>query len=240
MIERRPFADLGTADHGWLKARFHFSFADYHDQRRMGWGAVRVWNNDRIAAGAGFSPHPHRDMEIITYVMRGAISHEDHLGNRGRTAAGQIQVMSAGTGIVHAEYNHESEETELFQIWLIPNQLRVKPRWETVMFPAGDRVGRLLPLASGRPEHADALPLHADGALYAATLAAGQTTALRLDGRSAYLVPARGALSVNGVTVETRDGVAIDNEAEITLTANVNSEVVLVETGGMGRQPDNR
>lgn len=231
MIDVRPFASLGTADHGWLKARFHFSFADYMDRRRMGWGALRVWNNDRIAPGTGFPPHPHRDMEIVTYVMRGAISHEDHLGNRGRTEAGQIQVMSAGTGIMHAEYNRESEETELFQIWLLPNRLRVSPRWETVAFPKGDRAGRLVPLASGRPEHREALPLHADGALFAGTLAAGQTTTLRLEGRPAYLVPARGAVTVNSVAAGARDGVAIEGEAEIVLTAVADAELVLVDAG---------
>lgn len=231
MIENRSFEKLGRADHGWLKARFHFSFADYMDPRRMGWGALRVWNNDRIAPGSGFPPHPHRDMEIVTYVMRGAISHEDHLGNRGRTEAGQIQVMSAGTGIMHAEYNREPEETELFQIWLLPNQLRVKPRWETVTFPAADRAGRLVPLASGRAEHTGAIPLYADGALFAGTLTAGQSATLRLDGRPAYLVPARGAITVNGVAAQARDGVAIDGEAEVVLAATADAEIVVVQAG---------
>jgi redox-sensitive bicupin YhaK (pirin superfamily) len=231
MIDQRPFATLGTADHGWLKARFHFSFAEYDDPARMGWGVLRVWNNDRIAPGNGFPPHPHRDMEIVTYVLRGAISHEDHLGNRGRTGAGQVQVMSAGTGIVHAEYNRESEETELFQIWLLPNRLRVTPRWETVMFPAGERAGRLVPLASGRPEHRDALPLHADGALYAGTLSAGQTVSVPLAGRRAYLVPARGAITVNGIAAAARDGMAIVDEPEIVVSATEDSEIVMVDAG---------
>jgi redox-sensitive bicupin YhaK (pirin superfamily) len=231
MIEKRPFETLGQADHGWLKARFHFSFADYAEPTRMGWGSLRVWNNDRIAAGGGFAPHPHRDMEIVTYVMRGAITHEDHLGNRGRTGAGQVQVMSAGTGIVHAEYNRESEETELFQIWLLPNRLRVAPRWETVTFPSGERAGRLIPLASGRKDHVGALPLHADGALFAGTLAAGQTTTHRLDGRAAYLVPARGTITVNGIEAAARDGIAVDGETELIIAAKDDAEIVLVETG---------
>lgn len=116
MFDLRPLKDLGHADHGWLNAHHHFSFANYVRADRMGFGDLRVWNDDRIAAGTGFAPHPHRDMEIMTYVRRGAISHEDHLGNRGRTAAGDVQVMSAGTGIRHAEFNREKEPTEIFQI----------------------------------------------------------------------------------------------------------------------------
>ena len=118
MIDIRTFASLGHADHGWLDARHHFSFANYHDPTRMGWGRIRVWNDDRIAAKSGFPPHPHRDMEIITYVRTGAITHQDSMGNKGRTAAGDVQVMSAGTGVTHAEYNLEDEETTLFQIWI--------------------------------------------------------------------------------------------------------------------------
>ena len=150
MIERRPFEKLGKSDHGWLKANFHFSFADYRNNDRVHWGALRVWNNDRIAPQSGFPPHPHRDMEIVTYVIKGAITHKDHLGNEGRTEAGQIQVMSAGKGIQHAEYNMEQDETELFQIWILPNKEGVPARWETVQFPADARDGKLVPLASGR------------------------------------------------------------------------------------------
>jgi quercetin 2,3-dioxygenase len=116
MIEIRPFATLGHADHGWLNARHHFSFSSYQDSNRMGWGAIRVWNDDEIAPHTGFAPHPHNDMEIITYVRSGAISHEDSLGNRGRTPAGDVQVMSAGTGIRHSEENKSDELTSLFQI----------------------------------------------------------------------------------------------------------------------------
>jgi len=118
MIDVRKFSSLGHADHGWLDARHHFSFADYHDPARMSWGAIRVWNDDRIGAKTGFPPHPHRDMEIITYVRTGAITHQDSMGNKGRTAAGDVQVMSAGTGVRHAEYNLEDEATTLFQIWV--------------------------------------------------------------------------------------------------------------------------
>ena len=150
MIELRPFDKLGKSNHGWLNANFHFSFAEYRDPKRVHWGALRVWNNDRIAPNSGFPPHPHRDMEIVTYVIKGAITHQDHLGNQGRTEAGQIQVMSAGNGIQHAEYNKENAETELFQIWILPNKEGVPARWETVQFPADARDGKLAPLASGR------------------------------------------------------------------------------------------
>ena len=124
MIERRPFNKLGGADHGWLKAKHHFSFADYHDPSRMDWGALRVWNDDEIAPNTGFPPHPHANMEIITYVREGAITHKDSLGNEGRTEAGDVQVMSAGSGIRHAEYNLEPETTRIFQIWIMPTQAR--------------------------------------------------------------------------------------------------------------------
>src|SRR3569833_4030862 len=129
MIERRPFAELGTASHGWLNAHFHFSFADYFNPARMGWGALRVWNDDEIDAKTGFPPHPHRDMEIITYVREGAITHEDSMGNKGRTEAGDVQVMSAGTGLRHSEYNLEKDVTKIFQIWIMPNTVGQAPSW---------------------------------------------------------------------------------------------------------------
>jgi len=128
MIELRPYAGLGGENHGWLDAKHHFSFAGYRDAGRMGWGALRVWNDDTIAANTGFPPHSHADMEIITYVRDGAISHQDNLGNRGRTEAGDVQVMSAGSGIQHAEYNLEPETTRIFQIWIIPDARGGAPR----------------------------------------------------------------------------------------------------------------
>ena len=137
MIDIRPFAGLGHANHGWLDARHHFSFAQYHDRNRMGWGAIRVWNDDTIAPNTGFEPHPHNDMEIITFVRTGAITHLDNLGHEGRTAAGDVQVMSAGTGIVHSEFNRESEDTTLFQIWIIPDRKGEAPGWGQREFPRG-------------------------------------------------------------------------------------------------------
>src|SRR5215468_8229113 len=199
MIERRPFAALGGADHGWLKAKHHFSFARYYDPERLGHGSLRVWNDDEIAPHTGFPPHPHANMEIITYVRDGAVTHEDSLGNKGRTEAGDVQVMSAGTGIRHAEYNRESEPTRLFQIWIIPTSRGGKPGWGTKPFPKDDRSGRFVALASGDPADAEALPIRTDARVLGATVKAGETITYRLAaGRSAYLVPAAGQVEVNG------------------------------------------
>jgi redox-sensitive bicupin YhaK (pirin superfamily) len=135
MIKIYPYDSLGHADHGWLNARHHFSFASYQNPDRMKFGLLRVINDDIIAANSGFATHPHQNMEIITYVRSGAITHKDSKGNEGRTGAGDIQVMSAGSGIEHSEYNLENEETNLYQIWIIPNKLGVKPRWDAKEFP---------------------------------------------------------------------------------------------------------
>ncbi|MEA3079926.1 MAG: quercetin 2,3-dioxygenase, partial [Sphingomonadales bacterium] len=141
MIDIRPFNSLGHADHGWLDARHHFSFANYHDPKRMSWGSIRVWNDDQIAAQSGFPPHPHRDMEIVTYVRTGAITHQDSMGNKGRTGAGDVQVMCAGTGVTHAEYNLEDEQTTLFQIWIETDKPAASPSWGAMPFPKDSRAG---------------------------------------------------------------------------------------------------
>ena len=230
MIERRPFNSLGGADHGWLDAKHHFSFANYYDPSRMGWGALRVWNDDTIAADTGFPPHPHADMEIITYVREGAITHEDNQGNRGRTEAGDVQVMSAGTGIRHSEYNLEPEATRIFQIWLIPNQRGGKPSWGSKPFPKDDRSGRFVTLASGFDEDKDALPIRTDGRVLGANLKAGETAEYTLGAkRHAYLVPAKGKVEVNGLALDARDGAAIAEVDTIRVTAVEDSEVVLVD-----------
>lgn len=230
MIERRPFEGLGAANHGWLDAKHHFSFADYGDAARMGWGALRVWNDDVIAPQSGFPLHPHRDMEIITYVREGAITHHDSLGNKGRTQAGDVQVMSAGTGIRHAEYNLESGPTRLFQIWILPREQGLGPSWGAKPFPKGDRAGRFVALASGYAEDTDALPIRADARVLGATLAAGQTTDYPLDEtRHAYLVPAKGAIAVNGLRLNARDGAAALGEKILRVTALEDAEIVLVD-----------
>jgi hypothetical protein len=229
MIQVRPFGELGAFRNEWLNAKHHFSFGGYHDPKRMGFGRLRVWNDDEVAGGTGFDPHPHREMEIVTYIRQGAITHRDNLGNEGRTEAGDVQVMHAGTGIVHAEYNMEKQPTRLFQIWIQPDKHGATPGWATRQFP---REGGLSVLASGRAQDADsgALPLNADAALLAGTLSAGETARVTLaPGRGIYLVPATGSVEVNGVAVGARDGAAISGETELTITAKEASELVLVE-----------
>jgi redox-sensitive bicupin YhaK (pirin superfamily) len=230
MIERRPFAELGAADHGWLNARHHFSFAGYRDPARMGWGALRVWNDDTIAPGSGFAPHSHADMEIITYVREGAISHRDSLGNEGRTAAGDVQVMSAGSGITHAEYNREAGLTRIFQIWIIPEQAGGAPAWGTRPFPASDRAGRFVALASGDAADTEALPLRARARVLGATLRAGESARYALGaGRYAYLVPASGRVELNGTMLQAGDGAAVRDEALLQVKSLTDSELVLVD-----------
>ncbi len=230
MIDVRPFGTIGHADHGWLDARHHFSFADYRDPSRMGGGAIRVWNDDEIAGGAGFPPHPHRDMEIITYVRTGAITHRDSLGNEGRTPAGDVQVMSAGTGITHAEYNVEDEATTLFQIWVIPDAPGGVPQWGQRAFPKDDRAGQWVVLASGAAEADDALPIRADARVLGATLKAGETLDYPADAaRHLYVVAATGAVSVNNAHADARDGVAITGETLVRIVAHEDSELVLVD-----------
>jgi quercetin 2,3-dioxygenase len=231
MIDRRPFTELGGADHDWLKTKHHFSFAGYYDPNRMGWGALRVWNDDEIAPGTGFPPHPHADMEIITYVRQGAITHQDSLGNKGRTEAGDVQVMSAGTGIRHSEYNFEPQTTKIFQIWIEPSSRGEKPSWDTKPFPQQNRSGRFITLASGAEQDAgDALPIRADARVLGATLKAGETAGyFPVDGRRVYLVPAVGAIEVNGVRIGERDGAAIEREQLLHVTAIEDAEIILVD-----------
>lgn len=230
MIELRPFESLGGENHGWLDAKHHFSFANYRDPNRTHWGALRVWNDDTIAPGTGFPPHPHRDMEIITYVREGAITHEDSLGNKGRTLAGDVQVMSAGSGVTHSEYNREDVTTQIFQIWIIPTQAGGAPSWGAKPFPKGDRSGRFVTLASGKPGDEDALPIRSDARVLGATLKAGETVEYHLGaGRKAYLALAVGRVQVGDVVAKARDGVAISDLETVTVTALEDAEVVLVD-----------
>lgn len=230
MIEVRPFASLGGENHGWLNAKHHFSFAGYYDPARMGWGSLRVWNDDIIQAKTGFPPHPHADMEIITYVRSGAISHRDSEGNAGRTGAGDVQVMSAGSGITHAEYNLEDEETRIFQIWILPAERGGKPSWGSRPFPKDERSGRFVPLASGFADDTEALPIRTPARVLGATLKAGETVVYPLGKeRYGYLVPATGRIEVDGTTLNARDGAAIRDAETFTVTALEDSEIVLVD-----------
>lgn len=227
MIDIRPSASLGHADHGWLDARHHFSFANYHDPARMSWGRIRVWNDDTIAARSGFPPHGHRDMEIVTYVRSGAISHEDSLGNKGRTVAGDVQVMSAGSGVQHSEFNLEDGATTLFQIWIESDRPGVAPGWGAMPFPKDSRDGQFQTLASGDPDDG-ALTIHADARVLGANLPAGGTVGIDLDpARHQYLV-ASGPVTVNGVAAAARDGIAITGEDRLEVIAGPSGEVELV------------
>lgn len=232
MIEKRAFDSLGRFDADWLAARYHFSFSGYRDPARMQWGALRVWNDDTIQPKTGFPPHPHSDMEIITYVRSGAITHEDSMGNRGRTEAGDVQVMSAGAGVTHAEFNLEDEPTTLYQIWILPKTRGGKPFWGAAKFPKAERAGALVTLASGfaADQEAGALPIRQDARILAATLEPGQTATYKPEpGRNLYLAVAKGEAELNGTQLGPRDGAAIRDETELRITAAKPAEVVLVD-----------
>jgi redox-sensitive bicupin YhaK (pirin superfamily) len=225
-----PYEKLGGADHGWLKARHHFSFASYHDPKRMEFGTLRVINDDWIAAGKGFDPHPHHDMEIITYVRQGAITHRDSLANEGRTGAGDVQVMSAGTGVVHSEYNREPVDTNLFQIWILPNQKGVPPRWEAREFPKTPVKDALVPLASGRAEDikAGALMIHQDATIYGGRLRAGQRLTHPLT-HQAYMLVSEGEITLDGVRMKKGDGAEVTEQTHITIEAVMEAEILVLD-----------
>src|SRR5437667_8752130 len=230
MIEHRPSTNSKGEDHGGLKAKHHFSLADYVDSARIGWGSLRAWNDDEIAPNTGFPPHPHANMEIITYVREGAITHQDSLGNKGRTEAGDVQVMSAGSGVRHSEYNLEPTLTKIFQIWIEPTTDGGQPTWGAKPFPKSDRSGNFVTIASGFEGDRDALPIRADARVLATTLKAGDSAEFAPDKtRNLYLVPAAGVVEINGVRVNARDGIAIRDEAQLKITALEDSELVLVD-----------
>ncbi len=230
MIDIRRFEDLGRFDNDWLNARYHFSFSHYFNPDRMGHGKLRVWNDDTIRAGTGFPPHGHESMEIITYVRNGAITHEDSMGNKGRTEAGDVQVMSAGSGVQHSEWNAEEEATQIFQLWIEPREQGGTPGWGAKAFPKGDRAGQWAVLASGADED-DALTIRQDAKVLGATLKAGQSLTYQIGaGRKGYLVLAAGSVRLNGETLKTRDGAAITGETNLTLEGIKDAEIVLVDT----------
>ena len=230
MITIYPYEQLGHADHGWLDARHHFSFASYRNPDRTGFGTLLVINDDKVAAGRGFSPHPHNNMEIITYVREGAITHKDSMGNTGRTGAGDVQVMSAGTGVTHSEANMEHEDTRLYQIWITPNEKNVKPRWEAAEFPKEPVTGSLHTLVSGQEQHKDsgALFIHADAAIYGGNLTAGTTVTLTIR-HQAYVLASTGIFTVNGVAMKQGDGAEITEDKTLTITATSDAEVLVID-----------
>jgi quercetin 2,3-dioxygenase len=229
MLQLRSKGTLDHGDRGWLKARHHFVVSADGNKANSALGALVVWNDDEIAPGMGFGRHSHADMEIVTYVRQGAVTHEDSTGNVGRTVAGDVQVMSAGTGISHSEYNRDEDPLKLFQIWLLPRRRGGTPRWDSRKFPKADRSGRLIELASGEPTNADTLLIRADARVLGATLLAGAALTHAPTHRHAYLAPSQGTVLVNGQRVAVGDGIAAIDEPELTITAEENAEFILVE-----------
>ncbi|MET3911315.1 redox-sensitive bicupin YhaK (pirin superfamily) [Bradyrhizobium sp. S3.3.6] len=231
MLQLRSKETLDHGDRGWLKARHHFIVSAEGNLANGPLGALVVWNDDEIAPGMGFGRHSHADMEIVTYVRQGAVTHEDSAGNLGRTVAGDVQVMSAGTGISHSEHNRDDGPLKLFQIWLRPRQPGGTPRWDSRKFPKTDRAGHLIELASGNPENAEALTIRADASVLGATLLARTTLTHTPSAhlRHTYLAPAQGAILVNGQRVAVGDGLAAIDEPELTITAIEDAEFILVD-----------
>jgi len=230
MIDLRPFDKLGRFRNEWLDANYHFSFSGYHNDARMGEGALRVWNDDTIQPHTGFPPHGHQSMEIITYVRKGAITHKDSMGNTGRTEAGDVQVMSAGAGVQHSEWNADDETCQLFQIWILPRERGGQPGWGTRQFPKGDRSGKWTVFASDTGAD-DSLTLRQDATVMGATLRAGDTLDYNVTaGRHGYLVLAAGSVSLNGHVLNARDGAAIHGAETLVLKGIEDAEIVFVDT----------
>jgi redox-sensitive bicupin YhaK (pirin superfamily) len=232
MIKTYAYEQLGHANHGWLNARHHFSFANYYNPRRMAFGALRVINDDIIKAGAGFDTHPHRDMEIITYVRKGAITHRDSRGNVGRTEAGDVQVMSAGTGIYHSEFNLESEDTNLYQIWIEPDKTGVKPRWDAKEFPTEEVEGGLTLLVSG--DGSAPLQIHQDATIHAGGISAGSKLEHSIK-RQAYLLVSKGTIRLDGHSLKQGDGAEIIDTASINLEAETDADVLIIDVPEQAR-----
>jgi hypothetical protein len=230
MLILRPSQERGYADHGWLKSFHSFSFAGYFDPAHMGWGNLRVINEDWIAPAKGFGTHGHRDMEIVTYVLQGALAHKDSMGNVKAIPPGDVQRMSAGTGVQHSEFNHApNETTHLLQIWIEPNVMGVKPSYEQTTFADSAKQGRLCLVASNDGAQGS-VTIHADARLYAGLFDAGQTATLELAaGRKAYVHLVRGALSVNGVALHTGDAALLADEFQVVLTEAQDAEVLVFD-----------
>jgi redox-sensitive bicupin YhaK (pirin superfamily) len=230
MIERRPFAELASEDLGWLKARRHFSSAARDDSSRSGWGCMRVWNDEEIAPNAGLALQVHANIEIVTYVREGTVTHTDSLGNEGRIEAGNVQVVSAGTGIRLAEYNLEQASARIFQMWITPASSGGSPAWGLQPCPAAERSGCFVAIASGLESDCDALPIRARARVLNAKLRIGESIEYVFrEPRLAYLVPSFGTVDVNGVRIHARDGAAIKDIDIITITAIERADLVMVD-----------
>jgi redox-sensitive bicupin YhaK (pirin superfamily) len=231
MLQIRPSSTLDGADFGGLKAKHHFAVGPDSNPANTPLGALVIWNDDEIAPGTGFGLHGHADMEIISYVRDGVVTHRDGIGNTGRTEAGDVQAISAGAGIRHSEHNLGTEPLRLFQIWLRPRVNGGEPRWSTRRFPKHDRADQFVVLASGLSGDSDALPIRADARVLGATLRAGTRLPYELgDFRYAYLAPTRGTVEVNGLRLVVGDGIAAFDELHLTISAEEDSEVILVVT----------
>src|SRR5262249_12204464 len=230
MITLRPAEDRGHANHGWLDSRHTFSFADYHDERHMGFRALRVINEDRVEPGRGFGTHAHQDMEIISYVLEGALQHRDSMGNRSILRPDQGQGMSAGRGVTHSEFNaSKAERLHFLQIWILPNARGLPPSYEQRLFPAAERRGRLRLLASADGRDG-AVTIHQDVDLYGAVLESGQQVRHELrPGRHAWLQVARGSVDLNGTPLAAGDGAALSNEQAVELTADAPTDLLLFD-----------
>ncbi len=233
MIQIIPSEQRHFSDFGWLQARWHFSFGHYHDPANMGWGPLRVFNDDIIKGGGGFDTHPHRDMEIVTWVIDGALEHADDLGHKEALLAGEAQVMSAGTGITHAEYNHSATEpVRLIQLWIKPRTAGSKPRWDQRPFDPAARAGKMLPIVSSG-NLPDTLKIDQDATIFVASLAAGDRVLHELaPGRKAYLFAISGDVDVNGKVLSGGDQARISDEASVELIASAANEVMLLDLPG--------
>jgi redox-sensitive bicupin YhaK (pirin superfamily) len=232
MIQVRPASERGHAVHGWLDSHHTFSFADYYDPAHMGFRALRVINEDRVAPGQGFGTHPHRDMEIISYVLEGGLAHRDSLGNGSVIRPGDVQRMSAGTGVAHSEYNaSESDSVHFLQIWLIPTRRGLPPSYEQKTFGDDEKRGRLRVVAS--PDGRDgSVTIHTDGVIYSGTFAAGERAELPLEkGRHAWVQVARGSVRVNGRELGAGDGAALSDEASVKIEGGAGGEVLVFDLG---------
>ena len=230
MITIRAAEQRGHAQHGWLDSHHTFSFADYHDPAHMGFRALRVINEDRVAPAQGFGTHPHRDMEIISYVLDGALEHKDSMGTGSVIRPGDVQRMSAGTGVTHSEFNaSRTQPVHFLQIWLIPGQRGIKPSYEQKSFPPEQRQGRLRVVAS--PDGREgSVAIHTDAVVHSGLFGPGQTDELRLDsGRHAWVQVARGKLRVNGAQLKAGDGAAIENETALRVEGVEQAEVLIFD-----------
>ncbi|KNZ33070.1 MAG: quercetin 2,3-dioxygenase [Methylibium sp. NZG] len=237
MIALRKSSERGFADHGWLKSFHSFSFADYHDPNHMGFGNLRVINEDRIAPGTGFGTHGHRDMEIVSYVLSGELAHKDSMGNGAQGSAqtgvirpGDVQRMSAGRGVMHSEFNHAKDQTTHFlQIWILPDERGIEPGYEQKHFDAATKRGALRLVAS-RDAREGSVRIHADAALYAGLFDGSESAMLALQpGRKAYVHVVRGQVAVNGQTLAAGDAAKLEGEPQVTLADGRDAEVIVFD-----------